>query len=216
MLSRLSAVSFPMMMLSAAVALGQAATMPAPAATATAPGTASGLVQPSVGTLNQALGMLRVEKWKVSRNVREATATNIGSIRHDLDATLPGLISTADASPGSISAMLPLTRNLGALYDVVLRVAVIAESGAPQEQLGALEQAMTSLEGARRGLGDRLQNVVEAQEQQISDLQKALAARPAPVATPAPTAVPVTPAVHPKRKKKPAAKPATTPASKPS
>ena len=185
----------------------QAATQSTPAAAPAQPvpeTTTTALVQPATAALQQALPVLRVDKWKTSRSLRDATLANISSIQKDLDSTLPGLLSTADASPGSVSAALPVSRNLGALYDVVLRVAVIAESSAPQEQTAMLSQAMNSLESARRSLSDRLQASALASEQQVRDLQKTLASRPAPVAA-APAPQPAKPATTPKKKKKPAA-----------
>ena len=163
---------------------------PTPAAAAPAPlPNVSASLKPSLQVLQQALTAVHADRWKAAKPVREATLTNVASIHHDLDDTLPGLLATADASPGSLSAVLPLQRNLGALYDVVLRVTVIAESSAPQEQTAALEQAMTSLEGARRTLSDRVQTTALAQEQQVKDLQKTIAAAKAQAA-----AVPATPA----------------------
>ena len=178
----------------------------------------SAMVQTSLSTLGQAVGQLHIEKWKMSKDVRQATIANVASIRKDLDATLPGLLTTADASPSTISALLPVSRNLGALYDVVLRVTVIAESAAPQDQTGALEQAMTELEGARRDLSDRLQSTAASQEQRMQSLQKSLAERPAPtaVAPPVPTPAAPAPVIRPKRKKKLAAPPAASPAPAPS
>ncbi len=217
MISRLSAPLLTLLLCSApAPRPAQAQSLPAQAATqsnaAAAPAqptsetTITALVQPATAALQQALPALRVEKWKTSRSLRDATLANISSIQKDLDSTLPGLLATADASPSSVSAALPVSRNLGALYDVVLRVAVIAESSAPQEQTAMLSQAMGSLESARRSLSDRLQASALASEQQVRDLQKTLAARPAAVA-PAPAAPPAKPAVTPKKKKKPAATP---------
>jgi len=192
-----------------AVSSGQTPGSAAPAPIA-ARATASATVQPALGTLRQTVDGLNIERWKVSKAVREATVANIGSIRRDLDTTLPGLLGTADAAPNSVAGTLPVSRNLGALYDVLLRVTVIADAAAPPEQAASLAQAMTSLEGARRALDDRLQGGAVTQEQRVADLQKTLAARPATVAPVQAAAepVPCKPVTHAKRK--PAAKPAPT------
>jgi hypothetical protein len=195
----------------AAACGGQAAPAPSAGLSAT--------IQPASASVQQAIDGLHVEKWKAARDVRDATAANVGSLRRDLTATLPGLIGAADAAPDSVSAMLPLSRNLGALYDVLLRVTVVAESAAPREQTVALEQAMTSVEGARRTLADRLQSAASAEEQRVSELQKAVVAAKAVAVAPCPPlpAAPVKTATPARRKKKPVAKPTATqvPGSKP-
>jgi len=171
---------------------------------AAAAGTNMGVLQPAVMTLQQAMDSLRVDKWKASKDVKAATADNIGSIRRDVEQTLPGLVTAADATPGSLAAMLPLTRNLGALYDVVLRVTVIAESAAPGDQADALQKSLSNLESAKRTLADRQQQMAVTEESKAGDLQKQLSARPAVAAVcpPVVAAVPVkTPAASAKRKK---------------
>jgi hypothetical protein len=179
------------------------------AATGSAP---SATVEPAAASVQQALETLRVDKWKAARDVRDAEAKNVDSLRRDLTTTLPSLMTAADAAPESISAMLPLSRNLGALYDVLLRVTVVAESAAPREQTVALEQAMTSVEGVRRMLADRLQSAASAEEQRVSELQKAVVAAKAVAVAPCPPlpAAPVKTATPVRRKKKPVAKPTAT------
>jgi hypothetical protein len=200
----------------AAVCCGQGL----PAVGAAAANAPSGMVQPAAASVQLAIAGLHVEKWKTSREMRDATSTNVDSMRRDLTATLPGLMTAADAAPDSVAAMLPLSRNLGALYDVLLRVTVVAESGAPREQTAALEQAMTSVEGARRTLANRLESVAGAQEQRVRDLQKAVVAAKAVAVAPCPP-VAVPPKAAAKtgakrtahKKKKPV--PSGTPAAKP-
>ncbi len=163
----------------------------------------SGLVQPSLGTVAQSLEKVFVDRWKAPKALKETTTSNLGSIHRDLETTLPGLLATADAAPGSVAGLVPASQNLGALYDVLLRVTVVAESSAPAEQTAALEQALTSLEGARRSFTERLQTTAGAQERRVAELQTALSTRPAsPVAAPVPP--PCKPAPPAKAKKKPA------------
>ena len=150
-----------------------------------------------------------------AKDVREATLTNVGSIRRDLEATLPGLLAAADAQPGSVATALPVERNLGALYDVLLRVTVVAEPAAPMEQTSALEHAMKSLEGARRELSDQLQSSAEAQEQKAVAMQKALnAVPPPPVAVAAVGSAPCPAVSAPTKRKKPVVKQAPAAAGK--
>ena len=169
---------------------------------------ASVTVQPSLDILNTALRGISVERWKGSSAIRGEAENNLKSIRNDVSTTLPALLATADAAPGSSAKLLPAYRNVDALYDVVLRVDAAARISAPSNQSSALDQALASLEDSRRTLGDQLQRATEAQEMQVGRLQAALRAVPPPAPIPpppAPAKCPTTPA----RKKRPAAKPAT-------
>ena len=196
-----------------------AQTTPAPAAPQSpapaAQGRAASTLQPSLDVLRTALGVTNVERWKTSAAVRGETDNNLKSIRNDVSTTLPALLATADAAPGSPAKLLPAYRNVDALYDVVLRVDAAGRIAAPADQSSALDQALASLESTRRTLGDQLQHVTESQETQVGHLQAALKAIPPP-APPPPPPTPVKCPVTPVRKKsaaKPAAKPATPPAA---
>ncbi len=210
-LRSLAALSF---ILSSTVhAQTQAAPSPAagasPAAAAAPAVAPSGLVQPSLGTVEQSLEMVFVDRWKASKTLKETTTNNLGSIHRDLETTLPGLLATADGTPASVAAMIPVSQNLGALYDVLLRVTVVAESTAPAEQTAALERGLTSLEGARRSFTERLQGAAEAQDRRVTELQTTLNTRPAPVVTAAAAPLPCKPAPAAKPKKT-TAKPANS------
>jgi hypothetical protein len=164
----------------------------------------SARIEPALRGLKQALQSIAVEKWKAPKPVRDTTGTNLNSIKRDIAETMPGLLSAADAAPKSVAALLPVERNLSALYDVVLRVTVVAEAAAPPDQADALESAMTSLDSGRRSFADDLQAVADAQERDVAELQKALSPPPSP--TPPPLVCPPPPA--PTKKKKSAPKPA--------
>jgi hypothetical protein len=193
---------------SASPAAAQNATQKTAQDTAVKP---SGLLQPALDTLEQAIGLLKVEKWK-GGSVRAEAGTNVSSIMRDLQSTLPPMLKEADAAPGTMSKVLPVSRNVDALYDVVLRVVDSASVSAPGEQLAPLQDAMTGLSKARHALDDRILDMAAAREKQIGDLQVALKNQPAPVC---PVAPPPPPPPAPKKaapkKKKP--KPATPPAA---
>jgi hypothetical protein len=186
------------------------ATAPSQAAASSDAATAAGgklpsaLLQPGIEAVRAALAGVRLDKWKASEAVRDEADANLNSIRKDMDVTLPGLLATADGAPDSVVRVLPAYRNIEALYDVLLRVAAAARVAAPN-QSGALDQAMLTMDAARRGLGDKLQVSAAATEKQVGDLRVALkAAQTPPPPPPAPVVAPVTPV----KKKKPAAKPA--------
>lgn len=193
-------------------------TGPAAATAASPPPTLpSGLLLPSLTTVQQALSGLKLEKWKRG-TVRDEAGDNVNEVLRDVKSTLPGLMKTADSGPEAVSKTLPLSRNIGALYDVLLRVYEASRVAGPAEQVVEIQQALVSLKNARLALDDRLQQSADAAEKQTSELQvtvqkQALALRstpppPPPVACVAPAPKP---AVKPRRKPRPAAKPPATP-----
>jgi hypothetical protein len=165
------------------------------------------MLQPAIESLRQALSVVRLDKWKASGAIRDEADANIGSIRRDIDSTLPPLLAAADGMPDSVTHVLPAFRNVNALYDVLLRVGAAARIAAPGQQSSALDQAMVSLEDARRALGDRLQEAAVGQEKQIIDLRTA--ARAVPPSAPAVAAPVASPAPPPVKKRKPRPKPVT-------
>lgn len=168
--------------LTGSVAPGLAQTEPPVAA---AP-TASSILQPALAQLQNSLEAVHLDKWKAPGPVREDASSNIGSIRRDLDGTLPTLLATADTAPGSVSRNFPVFRNVDALYDVLLRVTETAELAAPEAESAGLQAALSTLEDARRTLGDRIEQGAEAQEQQTAELGarlRSVATAPAQPAT---------------------------------
>jgi hypothetical protein len=171
----------------------------------------SGLLQPALDQVQQAVSALKVDKWKKG-TVRDEAGPHVSAILKDLQTTLPPLLSTANAAPGTTSKMLPVSRNLSALYDVLLSVAEAARIASSPEELTQLEQALASLGTARAALDDRLQSSVAALEKQEVDLRTSLQASQATqraAATPPPA--PVCPAPAPVRKAKRAVKPPAKP-----
>jgi hypothetical protein len=138
-------------------------------------------MQPSLDIVQQTLEALKLEKWKRG-DIREESAANISAIVRDLKETLPPLLRDADAAPGTISRVLPASRNIDALYDVLLRIVEAARVSAPGDQVDQLTHALIDLKHARSALDDRLQEVAAAQEEQMRDLRSAF--KPAPVALP--------------------------------
>lgn len=101
------------------VAAAQSPTNATPAPPA--PPAASAVLRPALDQVQQAVSALNVEKWKKG-TVRDEAGDHISAILRDLHSTLPPLMDTADASPGTITKVLPVSRNVAALYDVLLSV----------------------------------------------------------------------------------------------
>ncbi len=165
-------------------------------------------LQPSMVMLQQTLDTLRVDKWKAANPVKDAATNNIVSIRRDVRDTLPPLMRAADAAPGSVSALLAVTQNVNALYDVVLRVDDTAELTAPQGQTADLAQVLSGLLVARRAVGDMLRDAVSAQDQKVADLRKSLNDKTAAAAVVPPPCPPAAPAKPAAKKKAAVKKPA--------
>src|ERR1035437_5146578 len=168
----------------------------------------------STDVLKQAIGEIKVDKWKASAAIKSEAQGNVSSIQRDLESTLPPLLAAADAAPDSTSKVLPVFRNVDALYDVMLRLVAAGRLAAPNDQMSLLDQALSKLSDGRRALGEQLQANADAQEKQLIRLQAELRAVPAP-APPAASVggPPPTPA---KKKARPAAKKAPAATSQPS
>ena len=189
-----------------------AASSPAPV---TAPmARPSEVLRDSLAALQQALTGVKLEKWKMSGELRDAADQDLRSIERDFRETLPPLLATADAEPGSVAKVLPAMRNVDAVYDVALRVSAMGRLTAPAQQSAALEQALQGLAESRKKVGDQLQTAAVAEESRVGELQASLRASQAAAAAAASQAPVVSSAAKPptKPKKKVRPKPAIPPA----
>ena len=170
----------------------------------------SATLRPSLDVLKTALVQLKIDKWKASNPIKDEAQKNLDSVQRDVASTLPALVATADAAPDSAAKVLPVYRNVEALYDVTLRLVVAARLAAPSDQMSGLDQALARLDEARHALGDQLQGDADAQDQRVSHLQAALKAVPPPLPPPPPPApVKCTPTPVRKKRVTTAAKPTT-------
>jgi len=193
---------------------------PAPSAATPAPVTPGGpaaTIQPALDTVQQTLTTVKVDKWKKG-SVREEASDHIGVIQRDLKETMPPLLAAADAAPNSASALLPLSRNIDAVYDILLSVVEAARVSGPAAHVTELDQALRGLNTARVTFDEHLQQTADAAEKQIADLQatvKAQAAIKCPVLPPPVIPVCPAPAPAPKVHRKPKPPAATTPGTTP-
>ncbi len=200
-------------------ARAQAAPPPAPAqapAAAVAPaptGFAMANLRPALANVQNAITNLNVAHWKAPNDIRATTQQDINSMQRDLNTTLPGLMTQADAAaaggPAALSPAFAVFRNLDALYDVMLRVTETAGLAGSSSDASSLEDARAGLEDGRAKLGAWLMQAISAQDAQVAHSQAPAAARP-PAAAPAPTKIVVNdgPDSTKPHKKKPAATPA--------
>lgn len=139
-------------------------------------GNTSAVLRPALDSIRQTVPMLKVDKWKLSGALKDEMQGDIQSITNDLDGTLPQLLQVADAPPVLMSHVLPATRNIDALYNVLLRVTATAKVAAPSEQSAALENAVSQLQQAKQALEGRILKQASALEQRVLDSQTALKA----------------------------------------
>ena len=186
---------------------------PASSAPAVAPmPNISATLRPALDQVQNTLFKVHTERWKRG-SVRDEAGADIGSIKTDMQSNLPNLLHDADASPGTLSKMLPVSKHIDALYDVLLRVVEAARMAAPDDQADALRQALGTLGTARLAFDDQMQQSAANQEKQIVDLRTTVQ-KQAAFKCPAPPPVkpcPPPPPTH--TRKKPAASSSTTPST---
>jgi hypothetical protein len=190
---------------------------PAPSGNTTGPAIAG--LRPAITQVGDAVGNLRIIKWKAPAELRDSTQGDVGSIQRDLTVTLPPLLDQAQASSSPAGPLAPafiVFRNIDALYDVLLRVTEMASLAGTSAEAARLEAARATLESARAQLANSLLESVTAQDTQVTQLRTQLAAAvkaaTAPSAvTPAKVVVDDGPQPPKRRKKKPATPPATPP-----
>lgn len=147
----------------------------------------SAMMRPSLDAVGEAIEILHPDRWKAAGSVRQEVASNIDSIRRDLEVTLPPLLTAADSQPSSVAQALPAYRNIEALYDVLLRVSEAGRLAAPRDQAMTLQNALAGLEKSRRSFAEQMQSTAAAQDQRLRTLEAAARAAPhAVAATPAP------------------------------
>lgn len=168
------------------------------------------------------IGKLRIEKWKTGSVAKSAAKADADSVQRNLASALPGLIASVRAAPENLNAEFKLYRNLNALCDVVGSLTAAARAFGPNNDYEAVAQQLQVLGSVRRTMGDSLDQLSAAQQQeldqariQIKTQQEQLAA--AAAAPPRETVVAQTePPKKPAPKKKTVSKKSATPGSAPS
>ena len=160
---------------------------------------------------------MRIEKWKTDASNKRQTQANADSIRRNLQSALPEIISQVNASPEDLSATFKLYRNLDALYDVFGSVVESAGAFGSKDEFQGLSNDMTALESARRSLGERMQKLAGAKEDELTRLRAQVKTLSAAAPPPPPKKIIVDDTKPPKKPaaKKKTTKPGTTNSSTP-
>ncbi len=153
-----------------------AAAQPASVPATGAPRLVSTNLHPALAQVGQAITTLNIRHWKAPNEVRDAAEQDVASIQRDLSGALAGLLDQSDAAPGSIPAEIAIYRNVNALYDTLLRVALTANLAAPDNEASTLGAALNNLEAARSELGAQIQVAAQAQQAEFVRLRTAIAA----------------------------------------
>jgi hypothetical protein len=132
--------------------------------------------------LNIDLHNLHVDRWKADSQAKQQAAENAASIRRNITAALPELLSAVRSSPQSLAANFKLYRNLNAIYDVVANLAESTGAFGKREEYGTIGPHVDALDEIRRSYGDSLQQMSANADDRIAAAQKAQAAAAAAAA----------------------------------
>src|ERR1700733_2786125 len=171
------------------------------------------------------LTKLRIDRWKTDGSSKKQALGNVDSIQRNLQNALPEMIGQLRNSPEDLPATFKLYRNLDALYDVLGSVVESAGAFGGKDDFQALANDLSTFEGTRKQLAERIENLSTSKEQEIVRLRTDLKTAQAAIPAAPPKKIVVDDNEPPKKpavKKKPAAKkpaatapgtaPATTPA----
>jgi hypothetical protein len=163
---------------------------------------------------------LRIEHWKTDNASKRQALSNVDSIQRNLQGALPAILAQLRTTPEDVPATFKLYRNLDALYDVLGSVVEGTGAFGSKDDLQSLSNDLTSFEGTRKQIAERIESLAAGKEAEIvrlrADLKTAQAAIPA-----TPPKITVVddnpPAKKPAVKKKaPAKAPTTAPGAAPS
>src|ERR1700692_3114392 len=129
------------------------------------------------------LTKLRIEKWKTDGSTKKQTLGNVDSIQRNWRSALPEIIGQLRNSPEDLAATFRLYGNLDALYDVMGSVAESAGAFGPKDDFQSISNDLSSFEGTRKQLAERLANLAASKEQEIVRLHTVLKTAQAAIPT---------------------------------
>lgn len=156
---------------------------------------------------------LRIEHWKTDVNSKKQALSNVDSIQRNLQGALPEIISGLRTTPEDLPATFKLYRNLDALYDVLGNVVELTGAFGSKDEVQTLSNDLSSFEGTRKQIAERIENLSTAKEAEIVRLRTDLKTAQAAIPVTPPKKIVVDDSETPKKpvvKKKAAAKSATT------
>jgi hypothetical protein len=159
---------------------------------------------------NADIGRLRIEKWKADSGQRQQMQQVADSLQRNLTTAVPGLISDAQQSPGSVSRTFKLYHDTNVVYEYLNSLAEAAGAFGKKEEYEPLAADATALDNARQKLSSYVEQNAAALENQ---LRQATAVQVQPQTPPKKVIIDDTPPTSKTRKstKKKATKPPPTP-----
>lgn len=151
---------------------------------------------------------LRIEKWKADTAYKKQALGNVDAIQRNLQDALPEIVTKLRSTPEDLPITFKLYRNLDALYDVLGSVTEGAGAFGSKDDLQALSNDLSSFEGSRKQLAERIENLSSTKESELTRLRAQLKTLQAEVEAAPPKKVVVDDTEPPK---KPATKKKTTP-----
>ena len=129
---------------------------------------------------------LRIEHWKADNAYKRQALGNVDSIQRNLQGALPEIIAQLRTDPENLNASFKLYRNLDALYDVLGSVTEGAGAFGSKDDLQSLSTDLSSFEGTRKQLAERIDNLSTAKEAEIARLRADLKTAQSEAAPPTP------------------------------
>lgn len=148
------------------------------------------------------LTKLRIDKWKMDSNYKKQVLGNAESVKRNLGAALPEIITQLRNSPEDLSSTFKLYRNLDALNDVLGSITESAGAFGSKDEFQALSNDLSAIERNRRSLGERLEALTASKESELNQLRNQVKVLQAAAPAPAPKKI----VVDDNEPKKPAAK----------
>jgi len=179
-------LGFALILVASASLFGQAApaSAPVPYSSVSQVNLLLSTVEETSQPLQRDLAALRIEKWKTDGNTKRGSQADMASIQRNLQEALPAMVADLRSSPDSLPATFKLYRNLDALYDVLVSLAESAGAFGSRDEYQALQNDVSSIEGARRMFADRMDALANSKETELTglrnELQKLRAAEEAP------------------------------------
>ncbi len=133
-------------------------------------------LQPALNQVEQALGRVQIDHWKLSRDQKQQLSGDATSIAYDLGSQLPGLFEAVRQSPAALAPQFNVLHNVDALYDVLVRITTTAGLTAGRSDAAILDDALQGLESARKAAAARLLQAASLRDQQYGQIQAQVAA----------------------------------------
>ena len=163
---------------SAAGLQSNAATVPSSQAATLYPAFSESL-HPALEQVGNSVGQIQIDHWKLSKSWKAQLQSDADSITQDLSHQLPVLFQQAQAAPTALDAQLRVMQNVGALYDVLVRLTLAADLTEKKTDAAMLDSALQRLEAARKSATAQMVSAAALQHQQLVQLQMRIEASPA-------------------------------------